>query len=515
MSQTIDMHHGECHVRLADSALHALKWRYTGTACQVGLQFIIGVILARLLTPEAFGLVGMALIVVGFGRLIADLGFGVAIIQSPCLEQKHVRAALTGNVMMGLLLFGVLWVAAPSISDVFAQRTLMPVLRTIGVYFLPSGMSTTLSCLLRRELRFRTIALIETTSYAAGFGVVGVSMAICGYGVWSLVAANILQPVCLIVLALYATKLPLRPYFHFQEYHDLVRVAFAEMLNNVTNYFAENLDFAVTGKWLGASALGLYSRSFYLATLPMYQFSAGLSSVMFPVFSKIQSDPPRLGRAYLQTVSLTAMVTMPVLFGIASAPGVVIRGLFGSQWEPAAGALQVLCYSGSLWAVIYAGSAVSHARGYLFSEWRRQVIYFIVMVLAVWMLSPIGIQGVALAVASATLTRYLLLAQLTVKLTGVNYRDFFLAQIPGCLLGVIVAATVSVTAKLGVMLSIPDVLLLCIIGVASMASLIVSLAVLPLSWLGDFYPWLNEHFGLRLPPGLRRIIAAKLQTSEA
>src|SRR5262245_33038976 len=171
---------GPANVKLAHSALEALKWRYTGAALQVGLQFMVGVLLARLLSPEAFGLVGMALIVMGFGKLIGDVGFGMAIIQSPHLTQKHVRAAFTGRAIMGMLLFAVLWFLAPTISDVFMQDTLTPILRIIGVSFTLSGMSMTLVCLLRRELRFRTLAIIETASYAVGFGIVGISMAISG-----------------------------------------------------------------------------------------------------------------------------------------------------------------------------------------------------------------------------------------------------------------------------------------------------------------------------------------------
>ena len=498
----------------AHSALDALKWRYTGAALQVGLQFMVGVLLARLLSPEAFGLVGMALIVMGFGKLIGDVGFGVAIIQSPHLTQKHVRAAFTGSAIMGMLLFAVLWFLAPTISDVFMQDTLTPILRIIGVSFTLSGMSMTLVCLLRRELRFRTLAIIETASYAVGFGIVGISMAISGYGAWSLVVAYIVQPLCLLVLALHLTKLPIWPYFHLKEYRDLIRVAYAAVLNNITNHIAENLDFFVIGRWLGASALGLYNRSFYLTTFPVSQFSAGLSSVMFPLYSKIQGNMPHLGRAYLQTVSLTSIVTMPVLFAMAAAPGVVIGGLFGTQWKEAAGALPILCMSGSLWAILYTCAALSHARGYVFSEWWRQVIYFVVMGLSIWFFFPLGIQGVALAVAFATFARYLLLAQLSVKLTGISWSEFFFAQIPGCLLGVIVSATVYLISNLGGMFKIPDVLHLCIIIAISILSLIVSFFLLPSSWFGDLYPRLNEQFGMNFPHWLRRIMVAKLRNSE-
>jgi O-antigen/teichoic acid export membrane protein len=223
---------------------------------------------------------------------------------------------------------------------------------------------------------------------------------------------------------------------------------------------------------------------------------------------------PRIGRAYLKTVSLTSIVTMPVLFAMAAAPRVVIGGLFGPQWEEAAGTLQILCLSSSLWAILYTCAALNHARGYVFSEWWRQMIYFVIMGLAIWFFIPLGMQGVALAVAVATFTRYLLLAQLSVKLTGISWSEFFFAQIPGCLLGVIVSATVYLISNLGSMSRIPDALLLCIIIAISILSLIVSFFLLPSWWFGDLYPWLNEQFGMNFPHWLRRIMVAKLRTGE-
>jgi len=301
----------------------------------------------------------------------------------------------------------------------------------------------------------------------------------------------------------------MRPYFRPQEYRDLLRLGSAEVLNNATNFFAENLDFLVMGRWLGVSALGLYNRCFYLTTMPVSQFSAGLSSVMFPLYSKIQGDVPRLRKAYLQTLSLAALVAMPVLFGMAAAPTVVIGGLFGQQWTPAAGTFRILCFSGSLWAILYVSGALSHACGHVFSEWWRQVIYFLVMALALWLLVPLGIEGVALAVLFATVIRYLLIAELSVKLAELRWRDFFLAQLPGCLLAAIVFSTVYLVHNLAAMRGISELFQLWIIIAASMLSLITSLLLLPGSWFGNLYPWLNERLGVNLPSWLRTAIAVK------
>jgi len=117
-------------VNFANRALHALKWQYMGTILRVGFQLMVGIALARLLSPEEFGLVGMALIVIGFGGLVVGVGFGVAIIQRPSVTKEHTKAAFTGSVMMGLALFAVIWFLAPAISRVFMEDALTPVLES-------------------------------------------------------------------------------------------------------------------------------------------------------------------------------------------------------------------------------------------------------------------------------------------------------------------------------------------------------------------------------------------------
>jgi lipopolysaccharide exporter len=498
---------------LAHIALPALKWQYAGTAFQVGLRFIIGVILARLLSPEAFGIVGLALIPIGLGRLLGDLGFA-AIIQRACLTREHVRAAFTASVMMGMLLFSMLWFLAPTVSRMFMQDELIPILRTIGVSFILSGASATPISLLRRELRFRKLAGIEIATYVLGYGMVGVTLALWGYGAWSLVIASIAQSLCEAILCIYLTKRSIRLYFGLKEYRNLLGFASAEVLNNVVNYIAENLDFFVIGKWLGPYMLGLYNRSFYLTTLPISRFSAALSSVIFPLYSKVQEDIPRLGRALLRTVLIASIVTTPVFFAIAAAPEIFISGLFGERWRSAAGALQILCLSGPFMAMAHILGAVTHARGYVFNECARQIIYLIGMGITLWFLLPYGIEGVAMAVALATFARYLLLTELALKLAGINWREFSLAQVPGSLLGTTVAATVFLASRLGGVLEVSDALQLLMIVAVSIVSLIGSFLLFPPSWFGELYSWVNERFGVNLPRWLRRIIVAKISSEQ-
>jgi O-antigen/teichoic acid export membrane protein len=512
LTQNIDNTVDSANASLAGATLHALKWRYTGAVLQGGLQFVIGVALARLLTPEDFGIVGIALIATGFGRLVGDFGFGAAIIQFPVLTQTHVRAALTGTLLMSALLFVALWFAAPVMGYFFAQDALIPMLRMIGISVIFSGMSVTVVALLRRELRFRTLSAIESSSYLIGFGVVGTSMALLGHGAWSLVAANIIQPLCLLLLGLYFINKPIWLHLHMKEYRDLYRFASAEALNNMVNFAAENLQFVIIGKWLGPASLGLYNRSFHLMDLPVRYFSVALSSVMFPIYARIQTDIPRLGGAFLRTIALTALITVPVFLTMAAAPEIVIGGLFGEQWKSAARAFQILCFGGPFMAMMRVFGAVSHARGFVFNECGRQLIYLVFMTSILWLLLPFGMEGVALAVTISIIARYFLLAHLSLKIVRGSWAEFFSAQLPGYVLGIIVAIAVYLVSSFSGFFVSSDVLQLFLIVAVAAASLALIFLVFPIRWLGELYPWLVTRLAPGLPHWLREFIVSRSVT---
>jgi O-antigen/teichoic acid export membrane protein len=495
---------------MVQSAFHALLWRYAGTVFQAALQFVVGVALARLLTPEAFGIVAMAMISIGFARLIGDLGFGAAIIQYPNLTTKHVRAAFTGSMLAGTVLFLLLWLLSPAISRFFNDDALTPMVRAIGVSLIVSGTGVVSAALLRRELKFQLLTVLETASYAVGFGIVGVSMAVLHYGAWSLIVANVVQPLCLVAFSVPFGNQPIRPWFGIREYRELCRLASAEITNNVVNFAAENLHFFLIGRWLGASALGLFSRSFYLMHLPVMHFSFALWSVLFPLYSMIQTDIARLGRAFLHTISLTAVLTIPVFVAMAVAPELIIGGLFGEQWKPAAASFRILCLSGPLLAMMRVFGAVSHARGYIYSESGRQVIYFWLLAVALWFLFPFGLNGIALAVVLGCMGRYLLLAQLAIELSGVKWTQFLSAQLPGVIVGAVVGAPVYLATTVGELILTSDVSRLLLNIAVAGAFYALSFAILPLSWFGELGPWFIDRFGPRLPPAVREFVNTRL-----
>jgi hypothetical protein len=198
---------------------------------------------------------------------------------------------------------------------------------------------------------------------------------------------------------------------------------------------------------------------------------------------------------------------------MAAAPEIVVGGLFGEQWKPAARAFQILCLSGPFMAMMRIFGAVSHARGFVFNECGRQLIYLIFMGGVLWLLLPFGVEGVALAVTASVIARYFLLAHLSLKLVEIGWAQFFLAQVPGYVVAFAVATPVYFAASLLAMFTSSDILRLFLITGVSAASLLVIFLLLPSRWLGDLYPWLIARLGPGLPDWLREFIVSRMVTS--
>src|SRR5215218_7779382 len=195
---------------LTQETLGGMLWMSWGKIGRGILQVGVLAVLARLVSPAEFGVVNAALVVVEFSTIFTHLGLGKALIQHPALRPQHVATALWSSVAFGVLLGGMVWSAAPVMAALFRIPLLVPVLRVLAWSFPLKGFAAASEAILFRDLRFRWLATRELVSYAVGYGVVGVTLAWLGFGVWALVSAHFAQTVVNTLLLLVAVPLPLR-----------------------------------------------------------------------------------------------------------------------------------------------------------------------------------------------------------------------------------------------------------------------------------------------------------------
>lgn len=426
---------------LTGRTVSGVLWMFSGSGAQVVLQIGVTAVLARLLSPQEFGLMSAALVVVNLSTIVADLGVGPALVQFPHLSKKHISGAYLVSLLLGCLIAAVVVVAAPLISRMFRMEDLTSIVRTMSILFLLRGVSVVSESLLQRELRFRRLAAIELISYGVGFGAAGVTFAsIFNAGVWSLVAANIAQTAARTGLLLISIQQ--RPSFSIdlKAIAELSKFGGGVSVSRLANYFALQNDNFVVGRWLGPDALGAYSRAYQLMSMPVRTLGNALDKVLFPAMSAVQDRHDKLAIAFRRCALVNSVVVAPVSALIVVVAPEVVAVLLGDQWSPVVGPIRILAI-GMLFRMQDRITAVlARAVGAVYQRAALQVSYAALVFAGAWAGRYWGLNGVALGVLIALVINAVQTSILCFRLVPVTWYSFAYAHVPGLVIATAVGA---------------------------------------------------------------------------
>lgn len=478
---------------LTKQALAGFKWSTLSTIVQGVCQFAIFTTLAHLLGPAEFGIVGMATIFTNFIERVGFLGIGQALVQREHLTEAHVRCGFVLCLLFGALFFAVLYLLAPWLSVFFDEPRLSAVLRVISLSFVLACIAEVPMSLLQRELKFKKLLVVTNAGYLIGNGVFGITLALLGFGYWSLVVAIVVGRIARLIIAFNMCPQRISLDFTRRDVADLLHVGTGFSLGRMTNYVALVGDNFVTGKILGAQALGLYSRAYQLMTAPATYFGQILERVFFAALSQRQSEREKVAKYFLYGMELCLIVSVTggvLLF--AAAPEVVIV-LFGRQWLEAVPAVQILAF-GVIARNCYKNSdTVIRALGAVYRLAVRQTIYAVAVVLGAIAGSRWGIEGIAIAVMVAVYLNYLIVSVLCLRLLDMSWAVFLWAHVPALVLGAcqfaVVLPLLAVCRQHGVA---PFLTLVAVCGALGIVSLF-GLLVCPKSLRPRVFVWLGRN----------------------
>lgn len=472
--------------------LSGLFWMFTGTGAHAVLEALVLIILARLLTPSDFGLVGAALVVVGFSLIFSQLGIGPAIVQRPKLEQRHLCTGFMISMLFGAVLTGIILFAAPVISGFFRMDGLTPVMRVMSFVFLLQGLSVVAESLLQRDLRFNWLAGVRIVSFAIGYGVVGVSLAFMKFGVWALAWAHLGQAILRAAMLLIVQPHPKLLRFDWRSFRELIYFGGGFTAARIGNYIAGQGDNLVVARWLGAEALGLYGRAYQLMAMPATLFGQALDKVLFPVMASVQNQPELLAKAYRRGVSLVALLVLPTSVASLVLAPELIHVVLGPQWVEVIVPFQIFAI-GMLFRTSYKmGDSLARATGAVYRRAWRQGLYATFVLGAAYVGKHWGISGVVIGVLCALATNFILMAHLSLSLTPITWRTFSKAHLPAFALAAIVFSEVWLAAMVMRYLAVsPIAVLTASVLVVSVTVLILS-CLMPKVFLGQDGIWMFQ-----------------------
>lgn len=403
-------------------ALAALKWNYLGVAARTASSFIIGIVLARILGPKPFGEVAVAWLVIGLGNLMADCGFGAALVQRRDLSTDDIRFVFTAQLGLGILLTSILAGAAPLVASIFRQPEVTPIVRALALVFALQGFGLTSQNLLKRDLAFRKLQIAQVVSYLVGYLALGIPLAFLGFGVWSLVAAQLAQSCLNSALLFWAAGHSLRPRL-LHPRRELTSFGGKVIAVNLVNFAIGNVDTAFVSRAFGAVSLGLYNRSMVLMMAPTNAVVATLQAVLFPVYSRAQERPDALRRGFLTSIAAVAVCIFPVFFTVAVIPRTVIEGLYGDRWIAAVPLLVPIALSRPFFASMALAGPLLWGVGKVEQELRVQIAVVLTMIPALLLASRFSLGAVAWAVFAVLTLQSILMTRPALQAAGVGWRD--------------------------------------------------------------------------------------------
>lgn len=310
------------------------------------LDFSLGIVLARLLTPEDFGLLEMTVVITGFLALFGELGFGAALVQREVVTDAHASTVFWLNVLTGVALGALLALGAPWIAQFYDEPRLVPLTWALAVNFLITPLNMVQGAMLNREMKFKLLAILEVSSIGVS-STTGLVLALNDMGTWSLVGRSFAGS--LTTTALIWTLSTWRPRWIFSRAALKDLVAFSgNLLGFMTiNYWARQADDLLIGKYMGPAQLGIYGRAYSTMMLPMREISNVLGRVLFPTLSRISQDKPRVRQLYLECMGLIAFLAFPIMALICATADNLVVTLYGRQWERVAPVLRIFCAVGA------------------------------------------------------------------------------------------------------------------------------------------------------------------------
>jgi O-antigen/teichoic acid export membrane protein len=406
-----------------------------------GTQFLRAILLARILSPADFGLMGMALVVIRAGESLSQTGFSRALVHKRGKAEAYLDTVWVVSAVRGLLLFGLTWVLAPLMGAFFANEAVVPILRAVGLVFVGLGLMNPAYFLVERELAFARSVGPRLLAFIVDL-VASVSLAMYLRSVWGMVWGYLLGK-AVHVLGAYAVR-PYLPRFRVnldqaKEFYRYGRYVFR---GAIVDYVVSQADRIVIGRLLGASSLGLYTFAWRLASLPATGFYDLVVRVAFPVFAQVQENPSRTRVGFVRALGLMSTMAAPMAAGLWVISDDLSSLVFGPRWEGMLPAFHVLCFCGASLSLYYLTRSILAAVGRPDLAANGAYTFLVTMLLPLYPAVRLaGIVGAAwcLTMASVAGFTYVLLA--ATRLLGCPLRRCARAMAPSALaaLGMAVA----------------------------------------------------------------------------
>lgn len=396
-----------------------LQWSAIERILTQGIQLGVTLLLARLLGPIAFGLVGMLAVFIAIANVFVDSGFTSALIRKTDRTNDDLVTAFYYNIAVSSLCYFMLYYSAPYVADFYQQAELQSLLRVLGITVLINAFTLIPRMQLTVVMDFKTQAKISVISVLVS-GLSAMVLAIHGYGVWALVVQTLLNASCtLLLFALFSPWLP-RGKITKASFNYLFDFGSKLLLSGLLDVIYNNLYQIIIGKKFRPEVVGQFTQANQLASVPAMTLTGIIQRVTYPMFSQLQGDPMRMENAYRLTLKMAAVVIFPLIIGLGLIAKPLLTLLLGVQWQSAASLLSVLCLGYMLYPIHAINLNLLQVTGrsdlFLKLEIFKKIIGVAVLILSI----PFGVFVMCIGLSITSYLALFLNTYYTAKITRIS-----------------------------------------------------------------------------------------------
>jgi PST family polysaccharide transporter len=391
------------------SAISSTKWTILSSVINGVLTIIIGAVLARLLTPEIYGLVAIAYIVIAFAGYFVRLGVGTALVQKEDLNSEDINFAISLSMGISFISAIIMVLLAPIIATLFTKPESNAVIAVMSLSLWFSSFSSTLIGLLRRNMLFNFLSIVSIAQ-TIFTGIFSITMAWLGSGVWSLVWPLIIGQIIVLIVFFMKVKnsFEYKFRFSFSGQNQILKFGSKYTLISILEYFGSNLDTIFIGRFFSAGQLGLYDRAYKLAYLPSQTLITSITSVMFPVFSRLQTQMEKFKETQNRLFLFIGLLSTCIAMGMVPASRDIVLVLFGPQWLGSVPILKLLLFAVPFDFMAASLGLTFDATNKLKEKIKIQIIAVLTLLIGIFFFYKYGPIGIALAITLCQLIRFLI-----------------------------------------------------------------------------------------------------------
>lgn len=334
----------ENNLDIKDKTIKGVAWNTIGRFSYLGIQFVVGVVLARILSPNDYGVVGVLTIFFAVANAFVDSGFSSALIQRQNLTDVDCSTVFHFNIMLGVVAYVILYISAPYIAAFFDLPILISVTRVSGINVLIGAVTSVQQTLFRKKVDFKTISIITIIS-AIVSGVISLYMAYAGMGVWALVAQQLILNIITAILTWIVSKWKPRLCFSVKSFKEMFSYGIKLLGTSLLGIIYFHGEKLAIGKFYSPQQLGYYNQGTLLASQGSSTITNIISTVTFPVLSTIQDDDEQLMSIYQKYIKISSLVIFFIMMLLVALAKPIIVLLYTKKWIGAVIFLQIICFS--------------------------------------------------------------------------------------------------------------------------------------------------------------------------